>query len=115
MVTLFVPLDTVIVPGELDVTVRPLPLNMAEFVTPLDGVTVVKAGDGPLAPALPPGACDVGRVGRVLPTGFFGLTPHSAVGTMMFPQPFFFFSVISFFLLVCNTRFTLAGCPLITK
>jgi hypothetical protein len=41
MVTLFVPLETVIVPGEVDVTVSPLPLNIADVVTPLDSVTVV--------------------------------------------------------------------------
>jgi hypothetical protein len=41
MVTLFVPLDTVIVPGEVDVTVSPLPLNIADVVTPLESVAVV--------------------------------------------------------------------------
>lgn len=45
MVTVLVPLDTVIVPGEVDVTVSPLPLNIAEVVTLLDSVTVVYAGD----------------------------------------------------------------------
>ena len=109
MVTVLVPLDTVIVPGEVDVTVSPLPLNIAEVVTPLDSVTVVYAGDGPLGLALLPSACDGGRAGRVLPTGFLGFTPHSAVGTMIFPQAFFFFSAICFFLLVRSTLFTLAG------
>lgn len=104
MVTVLVPLDTVIVPGEVDVAVSPLPLNIAEVVTPLDSVTVVYAGDGPLGLALLPSACDGGRVGRVLP-----FTPHSAVGTMIFPQAFFFFSAICFFLLVRSTLFTLAG------
>jgi hypothetical protein len=41
MVTLFVPLDTVIVPGEVDVTVSPLPLNIVDVVTPLESVAVV--------------------------------------------------------------------------
>lgn len=106
-VTLLLPLDTVIVPGELEVTDKPLPLNIADVVTPFDSFTVVNSGDGPLGTGFPPEACG-GRVGRVLPTGFLGLLPHSAVGTMMFPQPFFF-CVISFFLVVRVTLFTLAG------
>jgi hypothetical protein len=34
-------LDTVIVPGDVDVTVSPFPLNIADVVTPLESATLV--------------------------------------------------------------------------
>src|SRR5262249_20642205 len=60
IVTEFVPLETVIVPGEFELTVNPLPFPMTDLVTPFDKATGVAAGDGPVGAAAPPADCDGG-------------------------------------------------------
>src|SRR5262245_48410984 len=97
------------VPGELDVTVIPLPFSMADLVTPLEIVTTVAPGDAPLVP-VPPAVCDGGVVVRVLP-------PGALTSQIIRPQSFFFFSeYLSFlFLRSLGTPFAFLDCPLITK
>src|SRR5262245_40855353 len=95
------------VPGELEVTIMPLPFSMADLVTPLEIVTTVAPGDGPLVP-VPPAPCDGGVVLRVLPPGAW-------TWQIICPQSFFFLSAYLSFLFLRSLEAFFAFCPLITK